>query len=270
MTVGDFFANVDMAKKIFIGGLTVKTTADELAEYFKQFGEVVETMVILDRNGISKQFGYIMYKNEEGAKKVFDKKDNLFLTKQLEVRECERPTGRYRKCPPRFADIWKCNAGSDEIVKYTPAPKKYQHKKCKKSPSTGAMSTRENTPEDDIDTSTKKSKIKSRALMEPIGISFEAPVIEQNNLETRIRSIDWEAVELASKQYYDVNMKSEWQLWQWNNWYQQQQYEMQQSWLYMMGNYVPSFYEYDEYDVMPGDVPSVPYYPEDETFYSVG
>ena len=46
--------------KIFVGGLAWETQRDTMKRYFEQFGEIVEAVVITDKNtGRSKGYGFV-------------------------------------------------------------------------------------------------------------------------------------------------------------------------------------------------------------------
>lgn len=46
--------------KIFVGGLAWETKRDTLKHYFDQFGEIIEAVVITERNtGKSKGYGFV-------------------------------------------------------------------------------------------------------------------------------------------------------------------------------------------------------------------
>jgi RNA recognition motif-containing protein len=46
--------------KIFVGGLAWETQRDTMRRYFEQFGEIVEAVVITDKNtGRSKGYGFV-------------------------------------------------------------------------------------------------------------------------------------------------------------------------------------------------------------------
>lgn len=48
--------------KIFVGGLAWETKRDSLKRYFEQFGEILEAVVITDRNtGASKGYGFVSF-----------------------------------------------------------------------------------------------------------------------------------------------------------------------------------------------------------------
>ncbi|KAI9382224.1 hypothetical protein POPTR_014G105101v4 [Populus trichocarpa] len=72
--------------KIFVGGLAWETQRDTMRRYFEQFGEILEAVVITDKNtGRSKGYGFVTFKDPEAA-----------------VRACQNPSpvidGRRANC----------------------------------------------------------------------------------------------------------------------------------------------------------------------------
>lgn len=54
--------------KIFVGGLAWETKRDTLKHYFDQFGEIIEAVVITERNtGKSKGYGFVTFKDPNSA-----------------------------------------------------------------------------------------------------------------------------------------------------------------------------------------------------------
>jgi len=52
--------NDTTATKIFVGGLAWETQRDTVRRYFEQFGEILEAVVITDKNtGRSKGYGFV-------------------------------------------------------------------------------------------------------------------------------------------------------------------------------------------------------------------
>lgn len=46
--------------KVFVGGLAWETPTDEMRRYFEQFGEILEAVIITDKNtGKSKGYGFV-------------------------------------------------------------------------------------------------------------------------------------------------------------------------------------------------------------------
>ncbi|XP_038979690.1 RNA-binding protein 24-B-like isoform X2 [Phoenix dactylifera] len=54
--------------KIFVGGLAWETQRDTMHRYFQQFGEILEAVVITDKNtGRSKGYGFVTFKDPDSA-----------------------------------------------------------------------------------------------------------------------------------------------------------------------------------------------------------
>ncbi|XP_058006097.1 probable RNA-binding protein ARP1 isoform X3 [Hevea brasiliensis] len=55
--------------KVFVGGLAWETQKETMKKYFQQFGEILEAVVIIDRNtGRSKGYGFVTFKEAEAAR----------------------------------------------------------------------------------------------------------------------------------------------------------------------------------------------------------
>lgn len=61
-------------KKLYVGNLPWSVNNDSLREMFSQFGEVVDAVVITDRQnqGRSKGFGFVTFPTEESAKQAVE------------------------------------------------------------------------------------------------------------------------------------------------------------------------------------------------------
>lgn len=60
-------------KKLYVGNLPYKVTSDELKSVFSEFGEIVDAVVISERDsGRSKGFGFVEFNTIEEAKKAVD------------------------------------------------------------------------------------------------------------------------------------------------------------------------------------------------------
>ncbi|CAL8155058.1 unnamed protein product [Prunus armeniaca] len=54
--------------KVFVGGLAWETHSDTMRRYFEQFGEILEAVVISDKNtGRSKGYGFVTFREPEAA-----------------------------------------------------------------------------------------------------------------------------------------------------------------------------------------------------------
>jgi len=61
---------IDMAKKLYVGGLPYTTSEEELKEMFSQAGTVESAAIIMDKmSGRSKGFGFVEMSTEEEAQK---------------------------------------------------------------------------------------------------------------------------------------------------------------------------------------------------------
>jgi len=59
-----------VACKLFVGGLAVETTPEELRSYFSSFGEVTEALVMTNSEGTSRGFGFVTFASEAAADSV--------------------------------------------------------------------------------------------------------------------------------------------------------------------------------------------------------
>lgn len=54
--------------KLFVGNLPYEVTSEELGEFFSQFGDIEEAVVITDRmTGRSKGYGFVRFYNHQSA-----------------------------------------------------------------------------------------------------------------------------------------------------------------------------------------------------------
>ncbi|KAJ4951255.1 hypothetical protein NE237_028087 [Protea cynaroides] len=57
--------------KVFVGGLAWETQSEEMQKYFHQFGEILEAVVIIDKNtGRSKGYGFVTFRDPESARRA--------------------------------------------------------------------------------------------------------------------------------------------------------------------------------------------------------
>lgn len=57
--------------KVFVGGLAWETKSETMRNYFEQFGEILEAVVINDKNtGRSKGYGFVTFRDPESAKRA--------------------------------------------------------------------------------------------------------------------------------------------------------------------------------------------------------
>ena len=71
-------------KKLFVGGLSFKTTEQGLAEAFSQAGTVLSAVIITDRmTHRSKGFGFVEMENDDEADKAIE----MYNEKELDGRK---------------------------------------------------------------------------------------------------------------------------------------------------------------------------------------
>src|SRR5882724_8842360 len=69
----NLFVFVDMARKLFIGGLPYRTTGDELRDAFAQAGEVASASIVTDREtGRSRGFGFVEMAQDADADRAIE------------------------------------------------------------------------------------------------------------------------------------------------------------------------------------------------------
>eukprot|EP00249_Psilotum_nudum_P017480 c26343_g1_i4 orf=633-932(+) len=57
--------------KVFVGGLAWETQREAMLQYFEQFGEILEAVVITDKNtGRSKGYGFVTFRDPEAARRA--------------------------------------------------------------------------------------------------------------------------------------------------------------------------------------------------------
>lgn len=57
---------------MFVGGLAPSVTNDSMREYFSQFGKVIDSTVMVDRDSSrSKGFGFVTFDDQSGAERLF-------------------------------------------------------------------------------------------------------------------------------------------------------------------------------------------------------
>ncbi|CAN8292178.1 unnamed protein product [Cochlearia groenlandica] len=57
--------------KVFVGGLAWETLSETLRRHFEQYGEILEAVVITDKNtGRSKGYGFVTYRDPEAARRA--------------------------------------------------------------------------------------------------------------------------------------------------------------------------------------------------------
>lgn len=101
--------------KIFVGGLAWETQRDTMRRYFEQFGEILEAVVITDKNtGRSKGYGFVTFKDPDAA-----------------MRACQNPSP--------VIDGRRANCNLASLGAHKPRPQTPQHGSGRFRPAPGLM-----------------------------------------------------------------------------------------------------------------------------------
>jgi len=88
-------ADPALAKKVFVGGLSIDTDEAAFKEYFTEFGEIEEAVIMKDGlTGKSRGFGFITWATEGPAAKAIEKRLHTLQGKEVEVKPATAPGHR--------------------------------------------------------------------------------------------------------------------------------------------------------------------------------
>lgn len=74
--------------KIFVGGLDLDTTEEDLTEYFSKFGKVVERLIKVDiKTKRSRGFGFIGFKSPESVDRVLEIKEHRIKGRKIDCKK---------------------------------------------------------------------------------------------------------------------------------------------------------------------------------------
>ncbi|XP_047323539.1 probable RNA-binding protein ARP1 [Impatiens glandulifera] len=86
--------------KVFVGGLAWETPTDVMRHYFDQFGEILEAVIINDKNtGKSKGYGFVTFRDPESAKRACIEANPVIDGRRANCNIAS--LGRPRPSPPR-------------------------------------------------------------------------------------------------------------------------------------------------------------------------
>ncbi|KAL7059087.1 hypothetical protein AAHC03_013872 [Spirometra sp. Aus1] len=75
--------------KLFVGGLHQSTSTEGLSKYFAKFGEIEESIVMMDnRTGRSRGFGYVKFKEPSAVDQVLAEKIHIIDNKEVDPKKC--------------------------------------------------------------------------------------------------------------------------------------------------------------------------------------
>lgn len=77
-------------KKIFVGGVSQDTSADEVKAYFSQFGKVDETVMLMDQQTKRHRgFGFVTFENEDVVDRVCEIHFHTIKNKKVECKKAQ-------------------------------------------------------------------------------------------------------------------------------------------------------------------------------------
>ncbi|KAG7693053.1 hypothetical protein KL930_004862 [Ogataea haglerorum] len=80
----------DKTGKIFVGGVAPEVTEAEFTEYFQQFGNIIDSQLMLDKDtGRSRGYGFVTYDSPDAVDRVTQNKYVLFHGKNMEIKRAE-------------------------------------------------------------------------------------------------------------------------------------------------------------------------------------
>ncbi|KAK4489950.1 hypothetical protein RD792_000604 [Penstemon davidsonii] len=86
--------------KVFVGGLAWETPSDVMHNYFEQFGEILEAVIITDKHtGKSKGYGFVTFRDHESAKRACVEPNPVIDGRRANCNIAS--LGRPRPSPPR-------------------------------------------------------------------------------------------------------------------------------------------------------------------------
>ncbi|XP_031232051.1 CUGBP Elav-like family member 1 [Mastomys coucha] len=86
----DATKNQQDASKMFIGGLSQELSKQVLLEYLSKFGEIIDFIIKIDPNtGLSRGFGFVLFKDSSTVEKVLRVKDHKVEGKKIEFKRAK-------------------------------------------------------------------------------------------------------------------------------------------------------------------------------------
>ncbi|KAK4274118.1 hypothetical protein QN277_017398 [Acacia crassicarpa] len=99
--------------KVFVGGLAWETPTEEMRRYFEQFGDILEAVIITDKNtGKSKGYGFVTFRDPESARRACDDPNPVIDGRRANCNIAS--LGRPRPSPPRGKNTFQGGSTSSQ------------------------------------------------------------------------------------------------------------------------------------------------------------
>ncbi|RPA82389.1 RNA-binding domain-containing protein [Ascobolus immersus RN42] len=86
----------EKTSKIFVGGISQECTESDFKEYFQQFGRVLDSTLMIDKDtGRPRGFGFVTFDNEQAVENALNHPDLQIHGKAIEVKKAQ-PRGNMR------------------------------------------------------------------------------------------------------------------------------------------------------------------------------
>ncbi|XP_028771823.1 RNA-binding protein 38 isoform X2 [Neltuma alba] len=107
--------------KVFVGGLAWETPTEEMRKYFEQFGDILEAVIITDKNtGKSKGYGFVTFRDPESARRACADPNPIIDGRRSNCNIAS--LGRPRPSPPRGRNTFHGGSTSQSAASYGGAP----------------------------------------------------------------------------------------------------------------------------------------------------
>ncbi|KAG5034540.1 putative RNA-binding protein ARP1 [Glycine soja] len=101
--------------KLFVGGLAWETPTEEMRKYFEQFGNILEAVIITDKNtGKSKGYGFVTFCDQESARRACADPNPIIDGRRANCNIAS--LGRTRLSPPRGRNVVQGGGGTAQGV----------------------------------------------------------------------------------------------------------------------------------------------------------
>ncbi|CAH1425918.1 unnamed protein product [Lactuca virosa] len=95
LSIHTYMASADVEYRCFVGGLAWATTDQSLEEAFSQYGEIIDSKIINDREtGRSRGFGFVTFKEEQALRDAIEGMNGQSLDgRNITVNEAQSRSG---------------------------------------------------------------------------------------------------------------------------------------------------------------------------------